>query len=256
MPQQRLHTNLAPIDLLTREELEQELHKGLDAAMRERVRGLDLARVPLYPVPATATTVNLFVGNDQIPWGPEQGDIWMLRRVNVRSNSLTDAAKYILFRGSTPSDPANAYTGRFLLEGFNAATALATPSQPAVPASTVAQQNTNAYPVTVVISGGTATVTTVNGVVVGAGDGTFVVPAYGSISVTYSSAPTWVWSNASAAGTIGIGVNVGFYPSTKAIFLYPGEQIYAQVSGATIGNQYMLDGEAIRVPAEMRGKIL
>jgi hypothetical protein len=73
-------------------------------------------------------------------------------------------------------------------------------AQPAVPASTAAAQNVNAFPVQVVITGGTATVTTVNGVVVGTGDGTYVVPAYGSISVTYSAAPTWVWSAAAAAG--------------------------------------------------------
>jgi hypothetical protein len=79
------------------------------------------------------------------------------------------------------------------------------PSQPAVPASTVAAQNVNSYPVQVVISGGTATVTTVNGVTVGAGDGTFTVPAYGSIAVTYTIAPTWAWSYA-GTGTPGTAV--------------------------------------------------
>jgi hypothetical protein len=70
------------------------------------------------------------------------------------------------------------------------------PSQPAVPASTVAAQNVNSYPVTVVVTGGAATVTSVNGITVGAGDGTFTVPAYGSIAVTYTVAPTWLWSYA------------------------------------------------------------
>jgi hypothetical protein len=76
------------------------------------------------------------------------------------------------------------------------------PSQPAVPPSGVGQQNPNAFPVTVVISGGTATVTVVNGLTVGPGDGTYVVPAYGSIAVTYSVAPTWVWSNAQSAALL------------------------------------------------------
>ncbi len=71
------------------------------------------------------------------------------------------------------------------------------PATPAVPASTVAQQNNNPFPVTVVVTGGAATVTTVNGITVGTGDGTFIVPAAGTIAVTYSSAPTWAWSNAS-----------------------------------------------------------
>lgn len=174
---QRLHSQLAPIDLLTREELAQELHSGLDAAMREKVRGLDLMRIPFVPITATAAIQQLFTSNDSTPWGPEQGDIWMLRRVIVKSNVLTDAAKYVIFRGSTPSDVTNAYTGRFLLEAFTAAGA----GQP---------------------------------------------------------------------------VNMGYYFSTKSVYLQPGEQIYAQVSGATVGNQYMMDAEAIRCPAEMKGKIL
>lgn len=75
------------------------------------------------------------------------------------------------------------------------------PSQPAVPASTVAVQNTNTYPVIVVISGGSGlTAVVVNGITVGTGDGTYIVPAAGTISITYSvTAPTWVWSNANSA---------------------------------------------------------
>lgn len=72
--------------------------------------------------------------------------------------------------------------------------AAGTITQPAVPGSTVAQQNTNSFPVQVVITGGTITAVVVNGVTVGAGAGTYTVPAYGSISITYSAAPTWVWS--------------------------------------------------------------
>lgn len=262
MTQQRLHSALAPIDVLTRDEIEQTLHKEMDAAIREKYRGLEIQRIPLVPIAATGTTVQLFTGNDQTPWGPEQGDIWMPRRVIVKSSLLTDNAKYVAYRGSSPSDVANAYLSRYLLDGFIAPTPAVTqptPSQPAVPASTVAQQNTNSYPVQVVISGGTATSTSVNGVVVGAGDGTFVVPAYGSISVTYSVAPTWVWSNANAniaAGTLGQNVNVAEYFSTKAVFLQPGEQLYAQVFGATVGTQYTFDAECIRCPAEMKGKLL
>lgn len=84
--------------------------------------------------------------------------------------------------------------------------ALATPGQPAVPATGVAQQNVNSYPVTVVISANGATITnvSVNGITVGAAAGTYEVPAYGSISIAYSVAtPTWVWSNASPAGGVG-----------------------------------------------------
>lgn len=68
-------------------------------------------------------------------------------------------------------------------------------AQPALPASTVPVQNPNAFPVQAVVAGGTVTSVSVNGVVVGAGDGTYTVPAYGSISITYSVAPTLAFSS-------------------------------------------------------------
>jgi hypothetical protein len=90
--------------------------------------------------------------------------------------------------------PNSPYRARVSFSIIPTVTQPSTFTQPAVPASTVAVQNTSNQPYTVVISGGTATVTTVNGVVVGGGDGTYVVPAYGSIAVTYSVAPTWTWT--------------------------------------------------------------
>lgn len=71
------------------------------------------------------------------------------------------------------------------------------PSQPAVPATGVAQQNVNNYAVQVVISANGATISnvSVNGVTVGTAAGTYAVPAFGSISIAYTVAtPTWVWS--------------------------------------------------------------
>lgn len=177
MTNQRLHSQLAPIDVLTREELEAELHKGFDALVRDRYRGLEIQRFPKVFVTAAATTVQLFAGNDATPVGPEQGDVWHVRRVIVKSNVLTDTAKWVLYRGSTPSDVSNAYTTQFVLEAF-------------------------------------------------------------------------------ASGGAGLPVNQGYYFTTKTVFLQPGEQLYAQIFTATVGNQYYLDGEAVRVPAEMKGKIL
>jgi hypothetical protein len=78
------------------------------------------------------------------------------------------------------------------------------PSQPAVPATGVAQQNANSYPVSVVIGANGATITnvSVNGITVGAAAGTYAVPAFGSISIAYAVAtPTWVWSYAGAQVT-------------------------------------------------------
>jgi hypothetical protein len=175
--EQRLHSAMAPIDVLTRIELEETMHRELNAAVRARYTGIDSARFSRVYVNATAATVNLFASPNEAPAGPEQGDVWLVRRVLVASSVTTDTAKYILFRGSAPSDP-NAYQLENLLD---------------------------------VIIGG---------------------------------------------ATPGQNVNVGFYPSTKSILLQPGEQIYAQILGATAGNIYALSGEAIRVPAEMKGKVL
>ena len=176
MGEQRLHSALAPVDILTRLEHEAVMHKELNAALRERYRGIDAIRFPRTYAQAAGATLNMFDPNT--PIGPEQGDFWMVRRIIVKSNVLADTAKYVIYRGTTPSDPSNAYTNMFLLD---------------------------------------------------AGVG---------------------------GATPGLNVNVGFYPSSKAISLESGEQIYCQVLGATAGNTYVLEGEAIRVPSEMKGKIL
>jgi hypothetical protein len=79
--------------------------------------------------------------------------------------------------------------------------AVATPS---VPLSTVAVQNPNPFPVTVVVTGGTMTAVIVGGVTVGTGAGTYVVPAASTISMTYSAAPTWAWSGAESGPSSGL----------------------------------------------------
>lgn len=261
MAEQRLHSALAPIDLLTREEMGEVLHKGLDAAVRSRYIGVDSARIPTTWAEGTGSTINIgsYATGDPV-LGPAAGDVWMLRRVNVVSSAFTtDQARYLLFRGSTPSDPA-AYTNRQLLDAVTAAPAVTytTMATPAVPASGVYVQNTTNQAYTVVISGGTATLTQVNGITVGAGDGTYVVPAYGAIAVTYSVAPTWTWTatQTSSSFTLGQQVGVAYNPGNRAVLLQPGEQIYAQVYNSVSGNTYLLTGEAIRVPAEMKGKVL
>lgn len=66
---------------------------------------------------------------------------------------------------------------------------------PAVPATTVAATNSNSVPVLVAITGGTVTVVSVNGSTVATATGAnVVVPAGGTIALTYSVLPTWAWS--------------------------------------------------------------
>jgi len=63
-----------------------------------------------------------------------------------------------------------------------------------VPASATPVTNTSPLPATVVVSGGTVSNVVVNGVSVGAGDGTYTVPSGQAITLTYSAAPTWTWT--------------------------------------------------------------
>ena len=62
-----------------------------------------------------------------------------------------------------------------------------------VPASTTVLQNPTNYDCTVYIAGGTVTVIAIAGTTTGLISGTFRVPAGQSITLTYTTAPTWVW---------------------------------------------------------------
>lgn len=86
--------------------------------------------------------------------------------------------------------------------------AATTMTAPAVPASGVAVQNTASQAHTVVIATtGTITAVTVNGITVGAAAGTYAVPAYGAISVTWSGAsPTWTWTGAYSSAPVYVPV--------------------------------------------------
>lgn len=261
MTVQRIHNGLGPIDVLTKIELEEVNHKGIDRLLRARYEGVEAQRIPKIHAAGTGGTVQIGAMTAGDPdLGPAEGDIWMLRRVLVASSlgvstGLPDGSWYQVFRGSTPSDVANSYGPDYLLDGMAARSGVTTIATPAVPASTVPIQNTSTQPYTVVISGGTLTAVLVNGVTVGTGDGTYIVPSAGSISVTYSVAPTWVWT-ATQTGGLGEITGLAYNAGTKSVLLQPGEQIYGQIFNTVAGATYTLSGEAIRVPAEMKGKLL
>jgi hypothetical protein len=71
---------------------------------------------------------------------------------------------------------------------------------PTVPASTVAVLNNTGQYVDVALSGFTMTACFVNGVSVGTTNTSYGVPPGGSISVTYSVAGTWAWTDPLATG--------------------------------------------------------
>lgn len=82
---------------------------------------------------------------------------------------------------------------------------------PAIPASTVTATNTNPWPVLVQITGGTTTVIAVNGTTVATTTpASVVVPAGGTIAITYSVVPTsWTWT-AIFAGVSGNPITTPF----------------------------------------------
>ncbi len=252
MTRQRLHPALAEIDVVTPDDMYRTMGHSFSDHLRDRWRTIKLMKLPQQRGIAASGTLILAQGsgyaNDPgTPVGPEQGFIWMLRRVIVTSNTATDAARYTLYSGSDPTLIDSAH----LLEGFTSGVpAVVTPT---VPATTVAQQNPYSQPVQVVITGGTITAVIVNGVTVGTAAGTYYVPAYGSISITYSVAPTWAWNATTFQGS---PVGVGYYPGTDADWLFSGEQVYAQVQGATVGNQYVMSGIAVEVASERVGALV
>lgn len=288
MAQQRLHAAMAPIDVLTRVELEEVMTHRFDAMLRDRFRGLDIARFPNISAPGTgslSTPVNLSgSGLSDGICGPEQGDIWLVRRANVISSTFPvgDGATYTLFRGSTPSDPGQ-YTAKQLIDGMaiNAGSSviasstssntptLNLPLGAALRSLSVTLNGTDANPGTITIVGGEGPSATIH---------YYLAPGQVNFSQTYTPAlDTYTMAGAeyeiqlSVTGLatavayitatytlpiIGQQVGLAYNPGTKSVWLLPGEQLYAQVSNTSTGATYTMNGEAIRIPAEMRGKLL
>ena len=80
-----------------------------------------------------------------------------------------------------------------------------TVSSPAVPATTVAATNGTGTVVAVTITGGTLTSVVVNGTQAGTTAATYLVPAGGTISITYSAAPTWAWALPQTSASVTAG---------------------------------------------------
>jgi hypothetical protein len=236
----------AHFDLLNKDELDHVLEKQT-AQLLAYARGVKhlgftaqgtiAAGAVTIPSPNPAVTL----ASLQMPiMGPTDGFVWAVQRVTIDGLSKT----------------------------------VGTVATPAVPASTVVQQNTYGFPVNALIVGGTVTVVTVNGIQVGSGDGTYVIPVGGTIAITYSVAPTWLWSGAAGVvNTDSVQVyrnNVAGYnrlyslsasqewetPGGHANILRGGDQLIAAGSGLNSTGTLTLSGEAIEVPAEMISKLV
>lgn len=112
-----------------------------------------------------------------------------------------------------------------------------TTATPAVPASTVTATNTNAWPVFVTISGGTLTQVFVNGVQVGTTAGTYVVPAGGTISITYSVVPTWAWT-----GVLAEHNALSTLPTADEVGSWFHGNVIGNAAACVLGKQINYDG--------------
>lgn len=65
---------------------------------------------------------------------------------------------------------------------------------PSFPGSGTAITSTYYVPAIVTITGGTVSTVDINGSSAGSGDGSYLLPALGSIAVDYTGSPSWTWS--------------------------------------------------------------
>lgn len=86
MTLQRLHSALAPLDVLTRLELEAELSKGAELAERARVRGIDYMEFNGNGQGAATVSIQ----------GPESGYAWSLKIVSA---VVSQACTFLLYMG-------------------------------------------------------------------------------------------------------------------------------------------------------------
>jgi len=141
---------------------------------------------------------------------PLKLDIWMLdietsgggiagppgfslyKLINDASNTLQGVC-YIDAGGSAGVNPDyfnGASQFRVIASNQNSGAVTA----PAVPATTVPQQNRFLRDAAVYIAGGTVSDIKVDGASIGVTSGMVLVPAGKSITLTYSAAPTWKWT--------------------------------------------------------------
>jgi hypothetical protein len=109
-----------------------------------------------------------------------------------------------------------------------------TVAAPAVPLTTVPVTNSTGTVVAVTITGGTLTFVYVNAVQAGTTAGTYLVPVAGTISITFSSAPTWAWAlPVTSAGVSAGGTALTFAPTGTNIAFAQGQVLIVDPAGTS-----------------------
>jgi hypothetical protein len=159
--------------------------------------GAGAEHVALSPLPTTDTIGSFMAGSTlgnpaasinakQVGYDPTRDTSGNLtEKVSLQANGFGLEWGVALTAG--PRTDTAATNGASVDQGNGFAT-------PSVPASGTPVTNTSPLPAQVVVSGGTGTNVTINGVAQGTFDGTYTVPAAGTISLTYTVAPTWTWT--------------------------------------------------------------
>jgi hypothetical protein len=193
-----------------------------------------LAALPTTDVLMTAMLPPMAIGSaaactnaKQVNYDPTRGnDGSLLSKTEGQGNGYGTEWGVLLTPGLRTDTGATNGTGLDQGAGF---------STPGVPASTTPVTNTSPLPATVVISSGTLTNVSVNGVTVGTGDGTYTVPSGQTISITYSVAPTWTWTLQSAYGAQAYLQVTGFTGTSVTVAVQDSADgsSYAAVTGLT-----------------------
>lgn len=251
MAEQRIHDRLGTFDTLNKEELSSVLWDHEQHIVMSRLAGLKVIRFP--PVTATGNGGVLALGqayNSGPGIGPEQGFIWKVERITVASTNLNDPATWAIYQGSDLTiNPLHLIDGQ--VTTVAPTQAITTPS---VPASTIVTQNPNNTAVSMTVTGGAVTAVSVNGVQVGAGDGTYSIPALGTFAITYTVAPAITFAQL-GGGQLGRPVNIAGYVGDHSVWLFGGEQLFAAVYNSSPSQQYTMTGIALESPQEMQGKL-
>jgi hypothetical protein len=109
-----------------------------------------------------------------------------------------------------------------------------TVATPAVPLTTVPVTNATGTVVAVTVTGGTLTFVFVNGAQAGTTAGVYLVPVAGTISVTYSAAPTWAWAlPAISAGVSAGGAALTFAPTGTNTAFTAGQVLIVDPAGTS-----------------------
>jgi len=147
---------------------------------------VEFNNTPQFPLGSIAP---YFIFMDGVARGIQQCNGYLLAS-NLSNSNLNNAE--FSFAGTIAGDPnlAQAFPGT---PGSQSTVNPGT--NPAVPATGVAQQNYGPHAM-VFVTGGTVSGVTINGIPTGTTSGSYYVSSGGSITLNYTVAPTWTWVSA------------------------------------------------------------